>query len=1060
MKRYNNYHKHTHYSNISTLDCCVKPIDYINRAKELGHTTYFSVEHGWAGNIYECYKLCNDNGLKPIFGTEAYYVDDMSVKDSRKIYHIIIIALTNKARKQINKIISKAYKEGFYYKARVDLNSLLSLNPDEVVITTACIATRLFKGDDWKDKFFIPLYNHFGSHLFLEVQDHNHESQKELNRNILKLSKEYGVKIIHGCDSHYIYKEDSKIRNMFLNAKGMKYGDEDTFVLDYPDYDTIVERYIDQGVLTKEEAMQALDNTLIFDKAEPIELDYEFKLPHIFKEDSKKHLKRILLEEFKNKIPVDKMSKEEVSEYKKALNYEYKIITKCNMEDYFLLDYYIVKKAVEEYDAILTRTGRGSAVSFLTNYLLGFTQIDRLKSPIKLYPTRFMSAERILESRSLPDIDLNWANVEPVLKASKDYLGEDGVYYMVSYKPLQESSAFRLWCKANGLNINEYNEVAKNIDDYRDDPKWKILIDDSKAFVGVIESISPSPCSVLLLDKPISEEIGLIKVGDVMCCALDGYYCDVFKYLKNDYLVVSVYTLISETYKLIGRPIDKIEDLIKKCDDKVWKLFANGITTTINQCDSDYDKQILMKYRPVNLAQLSAYVASIRPGFASLLNNFIERKPYSTGVKQLDELLSDSFCYLMYQESIMTYLTWLGIEEKETYDIIKKISKKKFKQKELDELKYRLYKGWMLQVGEEKGFHETWEVVEAASRYSFNASHSLSVALDALYGAYLKANYPLEYFTVTLTEYSGDEVRTNNLIKELDYFDIKLKPIKFRKSNFNYIMDKDTNSIYKGIESIKFLSKQAAEELYELGKNDYDTFIDLLADIKNTSVDSRQLNILICLDFFAEFGDPNMLLEQVKVFDCVYGKKTAKKKEGLVYVGDYYISLEKFRNEFANDVLENGGVYKESEKQIKGFNSLKLVKIICSEIKYKTTTIMDRVRYEHEYLGYITSFDHNINKRLYFVSKLDIGKSLVKVELYELYSGKKRELKIWTNSYNINSFSEKDIIHVYKIQKKNKRRPTNKVNCKTGKTIWESIPDEFEFWLDTYRIEGGEEYYD
>ena len=227
---------------------------------------------------------------------------------------------------------------------------------------------------------------------------------------------------------------------------------------------------------------------------------------------------------------------------------------------------------------------------------------------------------------------------------------------------------------------------------------------------------------------------------------------------------MSVYKLIDETYKKIGRPIDDIPTLIKNCDDKVWDLYAKGITTTINQCDSDYDKQILKKYKPKNLAELSAYVAAIRPGFATLLDNFIERKPYSTGVKELDDILEDSFHYLMYQESIMKYLIWLGIEEKSTYDIIKKISKKKFKEEELNNLKQKLLKGWVAKVGTEDGFDNTWKVVESAANYSFNASHSLSVAIDSMYGTYLKANYPLEYSEVALSQYKDDLTRTANLI--------------------------------------------------------------------------------------------------------------------------------------------------------------------------------------------------------------------------------------------------------------------------------------------------------
>lgn len=1047
-KRYNNYHKHTHYSNISTLDVVVKPSDYINRAKELGHTTYFTTEHGFQGNIFEAYKLCHEAGLKPIYGVEAYYVDDATVKETRENYHIVLIAITNNARKQINKIISNAQTTGFYYKPRIDLKSLLSLNPNEVVITSACIATRMFKKDDWKERFFEPVYKHFGKNFFLEVQDHNHPSQIELNKKILRLHKETGVQIIHGCDSHYIKPEDSKVRSQFLKAKGMKYGDEDSFILDYPSYDDILTRYAEQGVLTQEEAKEALDNTLVFDQAEEIQLDYEFKLPHIFDEDSNKHLKRLILQEFKKKIPIQSMSKEEIKRYTDALNYEYNIIKKCNMADYFILDYYIVKQAVEKYGAVLTRSGRGSAVSFLTNYILGFTQIDRLKSPIKLYPTRFMSAERILQTRSLPDIDLNWRDVKPVIQASKDYLGEDGVYYMVSYKPMQESSAFRLWCKSLDMNVKEYNDVAMNLDDYRENEKWKDLINDSKKFVGVIESVAPSPCSVLLLDKPISEEIGLIKVGDVTCCVLDGYYCDIFKYLKNDYLQVTVYALIDETYKLIGRPIDDIETLIANCDDKVWDLLARGITTTINQCDSDYDKQILTVYRPRNLAETSAYVASIRPGFASLLQNFIHRKPYTTGVQQLDDLLQDSFSYMMYQESIMTYLTWLGIEEKETYDIIKKISKKKFKHEELEELKKKLHEGWLRQVGKEDGFLETWEVVERASKYSFNASHSLSVALDALYGAYLKSHYPLEYFTVALTEYSGDEVRTNNLIEELGYFNITLSPIKFRYSTNEYRCDAKTHTIFKGIESIKFCNSKIADELYALRGNQYKSFIDLLIDItEHTSVDSRQLDILIKLDFFSEFGEPNELLTQVQIFNAIYGKKTAKKNEGMVFIGDYSMSQERF-----NETVIQLDEYKETAKQIKGFDSISFIKSICDLTTMPATSVKERIQYSDELLGYVNVVDSHASKRLYYV--LDVkGKKLKTIELYEVYSGKKRTVKMWESQFNRIPFEQKNFLMVRKIEKKNKRQPSDQTHPQTGKQIWVDVPNEFEFWLEGYEVD-------
>lgn len=692
--KYNNYHKHTHYSNIKTLDCVVKPEDYCKRAKELGHDIYFTTEHGWQGNIYEAVTLCQQYELKCVYGVEAYYVDDMYNKDDRSNFHIILIAMTNNARKEINKILSKANSDGFYYKPRIDLDCLLSLNPNEVVVTTACVASRMFK-DGWKENFFVPVYKHFKNNFYLEVQCHNDDKQIEYNKQIIDLKRRCGISIIHANDSHYIKEDDSKYRNLFLKAKGIVYEEEDGFVLDYPDSNTIIQRYKKQGVLTEEEIMEALNNTLVFDSAEEIMLDKEFKIPKASDEDSNKALKRIIAQAWNKEK--DNVPKERWDEYKEAIKYETSMIEKCGMADYFILDHNIVKKAVNEYGAVLTRTGRGSGVSFYINYLLGLTAVDRLQSPITLYPTRFMSDTRILESRSLPDIDLNWADVEPVIKASKDILGEDGVYYMVAYKPLQKSSAFRLWCKAHDYDINEYDEIAKDLDSHVDDIKWKKLIEDSKVFRGVIESVAPSPCSFLLLNKPISEEVGLLRVGSEksfeICCAIDGYQCDQWKYLKNDYLTVSVWDIINRTYKLIGKPIDDIPTLLSLVDDKVWDIYANGLTTSINQADSEFARPMLKRYKPQSLAELSAWVAGIRPGFASLLDNFLDRKPYTTGVPELDFILSDSFHYMMYQESIMKFLVWLGIEEKGTYDIIKKISKKKFKPEELEKLHKQLEQG-------------------------------------------------------------------------------------------------------------------------------------------------------------------------------------------------------------------------------------------------------------------------------------------------------------------------------------------------------------------------------
>lgn len=997
--RYNNYHKHTMYSNLRTLDCVSKPIDFINRAKELGHTTYFSTEHGYQSNIFEAHTLCQGNDLKCVYGVEAYYVDDIEDKSSRAMYHIILIAMTENARREINKIMSTANTDGYYYKPRIDLKLLLSLTPSETVVTTACIAGRMFK-EDWEEKFLKPVYNHFGKNFYLEVQSHVDKDQAEYNKKILEVHRQYNIPIIHANDSHYIRPEDAKYRDLFLKAKGIVYEEEGGFCLDYPDSDEIYKRYKQQGVLTEDEVTEALTNTLIFDNAEGIHIDKEFKIPKITEGDSNKVLKKLINEGWakeRHNVPQERWK-----EYIEQIKYEYKIIEDCGMADYFILDHYIVDKAVQEYDAILTRSGRGSAVSFYVNKLLGLTEVDRINAPITLYPTRFMSAERILSSRSLPDIDLNWADVTPVIQASKDLLGEDGIYYMIAYKPLQESSAFRLWCKAHDMHVSEYDEVAKNLEAYEEDPQWKDLIEGSKIFRGVIESVAPSPCSFLLSNDKISEMVGLIKVGDITCCCLDGYNCDVYKFLKNDYLTVTVYQLVNDTYKLIGKPIDNIDTLIKNCDDKVWDVYAKGMTTTINQADSDYDKQILKKYKPKSLAELSAYVAAIRPGFASLLSNFVDRLPYTTGVKELDDILKDSFHYLMYQESIMKYLVWLGIEEKGTYDIIKKIAKKKFKEEELKELKDQLLAGWVKNVGKEDGFNETWQVVEDAAHYSFNASHSLSVAIDSLYGAYLKTHFPLEYFTVALSLYSDDLDRTAKLIAEMPYFKVALKPIKFRHSRADYNMEKDTNSIYKGVQSIKYLNAEVSDKLYEMREMQFDSFLDFL---KVSPLNSRQLSILVELNYFEEFGKTAKLLQIIDLYTKYGGKKQIKKDKCDI--------PEEIISKYST---QTAAMYKFTD--VDG-----MLKELCDAIPDKDIPIQMRLNAEREYLGYASTIIPN-NRNLAVVMSEDFKYS-PKIGIYMLATGQQITVKISKKNYTQNPFMLGDVLSVTTEQRPKWKKDEN-----------------------------------
>ena len=1022
MKRYENYHKHDHESNIMTLDCVVKNTDYIARSLELGCKNYFTTQHGWTGKFLEAYDLCKKNGLKMIYGAELYMVKDRTLKDNSN-YHIVIIAKNQDGFYELNEIMSESNRSGFYYKPRIDIELIKRLNPNNFFITSACVGGILRPSDDMKT-LFEAVYSHFGNNFYLEVQNHPFDIQINHNRNMLMLKQHYNMQIIHANDSHYIYPEQAKDRVKFLKGKGINYGDEDSFVLDFPDYDTVVERYKKQGLLSDWQIKEAMDNTLIFDECEELHFNKEIKMPTIYpnytQEEKDKELAKHLSEKWdKEKVNVDKSRWQE---YQNGIAFEYKIVKDTQMADYFLFNEKMVELAKEKYGGVLSRTGRGSAVSFYINKLLGFTEIDRFEAPVPLYPTRFMSTARILETRSLPDIDQNWADVSAPIAASKELLGEDGIYYMYALGTMKESSAFRNLCRAYEIPMDEYNEVGKNLDAFRTDKKWKPIIDEAQKYIGTIESVSPSPCSFVLSNKPLSRELGLIRVGNELCACIDGYTSDVWKFLKNDYLTVKVWKIISDFYKMIGQPIPNIRELLQKVDNRTWKLYEDGMTATLNQADTDISTSMLKRYKPQTDAEMSAFVAAIRPGFASLVNTFLDREPYSTGVTEIDEILQPSYHFMLYQESIMAFLVWCGMKEDHTYDIIKKISKKKFTPEAKEELRQELLLGYKAKLGTEEGFDEVWQVVDDAARYSFNAAHAVSVAYDSIYGAEAKEHHPLEYFTTVLNEYQSDNEKTSRIIAELDYFGIHLENIKFGKSKSEYTFDKNTNTIYKSISSIKYCNEVIANELYELGKNNtYKNFVDVIKDIKTkTSVNSRQLQILTILNFFSDYGSNKKLLQIIEMFEKFYDRKQIKKADVEV-LG---IDLNEFEGCYDN----------ETQKMYKDLHMDRYVEKMSKKIEDKPLSIKEQIKYEQEYLEYIIYSNPKAPKNMFYVVEAKFYKDKTKpyLILYNLRTGDTLKTKITSGkSFVERPFQTGNVINVTEFREKNKMKMVNGTWVKT-----------------------------
>lgn len=1026
MKQYANYHKHDIISNIFVPDTHVKCESYLKRIKELGYDCYWTTNHGSGGDIFEARDLCDKYGIKCFFGVEGYIVPNPLDKDNRN-YHIIIIPKTNEARKKVNYITSHASEEGFYYKPRIFLEDLLKLNKEDIYLTSACVAG-LMHDEDSIELLLKPLVEHFGQNFFLEVQNHQDEFQKEINRKCLQFSKKYGLKLIAANDSHYIYPEDSKDRLEFLKGKGINYGDEDTYVLDYPDYDTMFSRFQKQGILTDKEIEEAIDNTRIFETCEEIYLDKEIKMPSAYlnlnPDEKIKELKKHINKKFAEIREEEHIEGEQLKKYIEGIRQEMQTIIdtkEINTADYFLLNEKIVDLAVHKYNGVLTRTGRGSCGGFYINRILGMTQIDRFTSPIKLYPERFISTARLLENRAMPDIDYNVASQKPFVLASREVLGEHSVYPMIAYGTMQIGEAFRNVCRSHGLEFDEFNDVAKNIDNYSEDPKWKPYIAEAKKYVDVVVSASVHPCAHAMDNKDLRYEYGIVKIGNALCVMITSGEADYWKILKDDFLIVSIWGIIADAFKLIGKPIITVNQLLNDLDDRVWDLYANGITCTLNQVDSDYATSLMKKYKVRSVGELAQFTAAVRPSFDAWRDAFIYRKPFTTGSKYLDDVLSETRGMITFQETLMTYFQWLGITPAESIGLIKKISKKKIHPEDFKNLEDRLKEQWIKNTGSIDKFDDTWKMVQGCMSYGFAAPHALATAIDSLYGAWLKVHYPLEYYSVVFRYYEGDMERTNKLTEELKYFNISLKNIQFGHSAGSYKISKEENSIYKGLGSIKYCNVEVGDKLYELSQTkQYNSFVEILKDFPG---DSRQLDILIKLGYFSDFGSIGKLLKIVEIYNQ-YGSKTIIKKDQCAIDKDIML-------QYAT----------ETEKQYRLKDKDGFINYLLGDITYKEYPITQRIKDEKEYLGYV-SLKIEGKSSTWYVTDINTKYS-PKVSLYNVGTGEEKVVKIEKRKYQMAPF-DKDVCLRATFEMKNK--------CKKDENgDWVKL-EEKEEWIKYYSV--------
>lgn len=935
-----NYHRHSHYSNIILPDSVATNEDYCKRAVELGHAVLSSCEHGTPGNYRQCAQLAAKYGLKWRYVAEAYFVKDRKEKDKTNC-HLILAAKTEKGIGDINEILSEANITGYYYRPRIDLELLLSLDPADVFVTTACVGgiwnygisyeetgeeeevtvdvgdarsgpmptkkqvpiKKMVFDPDEPDRLVNIIHQHFGKSFMLEIQYHHTDKQKMINRHILDLYRKKKIPMIVGLDSHYIGENDGKLRDQLLESRHLFYEDEEGWFMDYPDDKTVRKRFREQGIFSDLQIKKAMDNTDIFLTFEDVTFDTSKKLPTIYPELTQEErnqkyrdLIQRLWDEYKKDIPQDRWPV-----YEEGIAYEVDTITSTNTSDYFLIDYEIIKR-FKELGGHLTYTGRGSAPSYFTNTLLGFSSIDRFALPITMYPDRFISAER-LKAGSLPDIDMNVGNPEVFAQAQAEVMGEWHSAPMVAFGTLKRLSAWKMYCRASNVPFEIANKISDSLKKYELDMKHAEEDDDeinpfdyvpaeyheqlrmSEKYLGMVDSISPHPCAYVVFNGDIRREFGIFRLSsktgkkkEIYAAFVDGATADGSGYLKNDDLKVDVVEVNSDIYRRIGIKQPSVPELLRMTDgDKeTWAMYAKGYTMGLNQAEKEKSTQKVMTYKPRNISELSAFVAGIRPAFQSMLSKLLNREHFDYGIPALDKLLQTKELpqsFILYQEQMMKVLQYAGFTAPESYASIKAIAKK-HPEKVLP-LKARFLEGFSKKLIEEENVpqdmagatsDQVWTIISDACGYGFNSSHATSVALDSLYTAWAKAHHPYETYVALLSNYAekGDKERIDKCKQEMKKaFGITIAPCKFRQDNRSYFVDKDAQTIADSLTSIKGVGKKDAEALLTLADGFYPTFVDLLYDLTNFAgaVNSGVIETLIKMDYFDEFGSAGKLMK-------------------------------------------------------------------------------------------------------------------------------------------------------------------------------------------------------
>lgn len=894
-------HTHSHYSLLDGLGT----IDHlVNKAKDQGANALALTDHGVMYGIIEFYQKCKAAGIKPIIGVEFYIAPgSISEKNSKeKPYHLILLAENNEGYRNLLKLTTIAHLEGFYYKPRIDWQTLKK-HKEGLIASTACLNGPLARhikagqhqtaGDNLKI-----LLDIFGKdNLYLELQSRNMNEQQIVNEEYKKISKEYDIPLIITNDIHYVNSDDNQAQDILLCIQTKhKQTDEDRMSYIGEDYSMITQERVLELFGNDKEIKEAIANTQKLADRCNVEIELgviqlpEYKLKNA--NSPEEELRQLCLTGVKNRYGYDEDNTPD--HIRERLEYELSIITKTGYAAYFLIVQDFVNWAKEQ--KIVVGPGRGSAAGSLVSYLINITNIDPIKYDLLF--ERFLNPERV----SMPDIDLDFADTrrEEVIRYVEHKYGKDHVAQIITFGTMAARAAVRDVGRVMGYSYGYCDQLAKmipmftsleealqNVDDlkriYEEDPEAQRLLDMAKKLEGLARHSSTHACAVLITKEPLTNYTPLqYASGDdkTVISQYSMHPVEDLGLLKMDFLGLKNLTILEQTLDIVEATKKvKIDINNLPLDDKeTFDLFQKGETTGVFQLESGGMKRYLKQLKPTELEDIIAMVALYRPGPMEFIPDFIAAKHGLKKVKylhpKLEPILKNTYGIAVYQEQLMRIVRDLAGFSYGQADVLRKAVGKKIKEL-LDEQSEKVVTGLINNGVDKKTANKIWEFIVPFARYGFNRSHAACYAMIAYQTAYLKAHYPEAFMAALLTSDQDNIDRVTIEIKECRKMGMDVLPPDVNESfsNFSVVDNPDPNKRGKirfGLNAIKNVGHNITKVIIaERKKNgQYKSLEDFLSRIKDKDLNKKSLESLIksgALDSLTSrgqgLGNLNTLLE-------------------------------------------------------------------------------------------------------------------------------------------------------------------------------------------------------